>query len=141
MQYDDDLRKPELVQLVKSLHLPKKYVIDELAAEKGHQILRLPPYHCDLNPIELIWSQLKGLMRQRNQGGRLEALEKKLLVQCTENITPQLWESCCRHVTDLENDYWRKDGLLDDLDPVVVNIGSDSEDSDYNDDDDDDQTQ
>ena len=79
LQYDDDLRKLELVQLVKSLHLPKKYVIDELAAEKGHQILRLPPFHCDFNPIELIWSQLKGLMRQRNQGGRLEALEKLLV--------------------------------------------------------------
>ena len=42
-------------------------------------------------------------------------------------------------MTDLENDYWRKDSLLDDLDPAVVNIGSDSENSD--DDDDDDQTQ
>ena len=86
----------------------------------------LPPHHCDLNPTELTWSQLKGLMRHRSQCRRLEALEK-LPLPCSDEITPQLWERCCRHVEQLENDYWVKDGLLDDLDPVVVNVGSDSD--------------
>ena len=33
---------------------PKYYVIDQLATKYGHEVLRLPPYHCDLNPIELV---------------------------------------------------------------------------------------
>ena len=142
VQHDEDLRKPELVLLVKSLRLPKKYVIDELASQKGHQVLRLPPYYCDLNPIELIWSQLKGLMRQKNQGGRLEVLEKRLL-QCCDEISPLLWENCCRHVQQLETDYWIKDGPLDDIDPLIISVGSDrdsgsdeEDDSDDGDDDD-----
>ena len=28
-------------------------VIDKIAKKYGHEILRLPPYHCDLNAIEL----------------------------------------------------------------------------------------
>ena len=68
-------------------------------------------------------------MRQRNQCGRLEALEK-LPLPCSDQITPQLRESCCRHVEQLENDYWLKDGLLDYLDPVIVNVGSGTDNSD-----------
>jgi len=53
--------KPQLYALIKE-HKPRctKMVIDELAREQGHHVLRLPPYHCKLNPIELIWGQAKG---------------------------------------------------------------------------------
>ncbi|CAK1585278.1 unnamed protein product [Parnassius mnemosyne] len=34
-----------------------------MAAECGVTVLRLPPYHCELNPIELIWAQAKGYRR------------------------------------------------------------------------------
>jgi len=30
------------------------YVVDQVAKQAGHEILRLPPYHCDLNPIEMV---------------------------------------------------------------------------------------
>jgi transposase len=35
------------------------YKIDDMAKAMGHSVLRLPPYHCDLNPVELIWAQIK----------------------------------------------------------------------------------
>ena len=57
------------------------------------------------------------------------------MLQCSEEITPQLWENCCRHVKQLENDYWMKDDLLDDLDPVIVSVGSDRDSSSDDDDD------
>ncbi|XP_042150266.1 uncharacterized protein LOC121838232 [Ixodes scapularis] len=31
-----------------------KYKVDVMATDAGHTVLRLPPYHCELNPIELI---------------------------------------------------------------------------------------
>jgi transposase len=37
----------------------KSYLIDELALERGHEVIRLPPYHCRYNVIELIWAQVK----------------------------------------------------------------------------------
>jgi transposase len=32
----------------------KHYRIDQIAKEQGHEVVRLPPYQCDLNPIELV---------------------------------------------------------------------------------------
>ncbi|GLV45976.1 hypothetical protein CBL_02926 [Carabus blaptoides fortunei] len=29
---------------------PRRYVVDELIQAHGHQVLRLPPYHCEFNP-------------------------------------------------------------------------------------------
>jgi hypothetical protein len=54
-----DMLKAQLYDLIK-LNKPKHkcYVIDQLLAEKGHTVFRLPPYHPDLNPIELIWANV-----------------------------------------------------------------------------------
>ena len=37
----------------------KMYELDQLANERGHEVIRLPPYHCHYNPIENVWSQVK----------------------------------------------------------------------------------
>ncbi|CAO4367631.1 unnamed protein product [Caenorhabditis nigoni] len=39
------------------------YEIDDWASKQDVEILRLPPYHCFWNPIELLWSQLKQHLR------------------------------------------------------------------------------
>jgi transposase len=36
----------------------KTFTVDELIAANGHTVLRLPPYHPGLNPIELIWADI-----------------------------------------------------------------------------------
>ncbi|KAH7978032.1 hypothetical protein HPB49_004259 [Dermacentor silvarum] len=33
------------------------YHVDVVVKAAGHDVVRLPPYLCELNPIELIWSQ------------------------------------------------------------------------------------
>ena len=30
---------------------PPKYRVDDMIKDAGHIVLRLPPYHCELNPI------------------------------------------------------------------------------------------
>lgn len=30
------------------------YEIDDIIRDRGHKVVRLPPYRCDLDPIELI---------------------------------------------------------------------------------------
>lgn len=54
---------PVLLQIINE-NLPpiewkKKYAVDEMVASYGHVLLRLPPYHCVLNPIKMVWSQIK----------------------------------------------------------------------------------
>ena len=56
----------QCIQPYRRLPQFKKYIIDEMANQKGLQILRLPPYHCSLNPIELAWASLKWHVRKLN---------------------------------------------------------------------------
>ena len=33
----------------------------------GHEVVRLPVAHCELNPIEMAWSQVKGHVKRNNK--------------------------------------------------------------------------
>ena len=50
--------KRELYAIIKSNKLTPKYAVDEMAKAARHEVVRLPPYHCELNPIEMAWSQV-----------------------------------------------------------------------------------
>ena len=54
------MTKAKLYDLIK-LHKPqyKIFAIDCLLTEHGHTVIRLPPYHPDLNPIEKIWGTVR----------------------------------------------------------------------------------
>jgi transposase len=48
--------RPEFLALAKANKPEPQYIIDDIEKEKGHIILRLPPYHPELHPIELVLS-------------------------------------------------------------------------------------
>ena len=55
VEYPQKALKPEMWQLArKKASEEPKYRVDDLIKNHGHEVLRLPPYHCDLNPIERI---------------------------------------------------------------------------------------
>ncbi|XP_045452758.1 uncharacterized protein LOC123661864 [Melitaea cinxia] len=61
IDFDNKMLKAELIEIArhhKKAH--ERCVVDEMAAERRVTILRLPPYHCELNPIELVLAQVKG---------------------------------------------------------------------------------
>ena len=65
--FDDDAKKEVLITLI-NLHRPPKesqYSIDQILRAAGHPVMRLPPYHCELNPIELSWSYQKGYVERK----------------------------------------------------------------------------
>ena len=47
-------------------NIEKQYAIDYMAEKAGYSVLRLPPYCCILNPIELAWNRLKCHFRHLN---------------------------------------------------------------------------
>jgi transposase len=69
--FDKKLLRPELLALAKTNKPETQYIIDDIAKEKGHIILQLLPYHPDLNPIELVWAQLKKIVSSRNFNNKL----------------------------------------------------------------------
>ena len=52
---DEQMRKADLFSLIDSNRQKKiVYKIDNLIEKEGHEVLKLPPYHCDLNSIEFV---------------------------------------------------------------------------------------
>jgi len=62
-----DMTKAELYDLIK-MHKPQyeTFAIDCLLTEHGHTVIRLPPYHPDLNPTEKILGDLKTRIAAKN---------------------------------------------------------------------------
>ena len=54
-----DCLKPELVEILKKIAPEPSYAIDEIARSNGHEVIRTPFYHPELQPIETCWGAVK----------------------------------------------------------------------------------
>jgi len=127
--------KGALLSQVKTIHTEHdKYVIDEYAKDNNKTVLRLPPYHCELNPIELAWSSVKSYVRTHNSTFKLKDV-KELLERGVEHVTPEMWTNFVGHVVKEEEKFWTIDSITDDYmdeEPGrhILTIGDTSSDSD-----------
>lgn len=108
----------------------RKYIVDEMAAKLGHTVLRLPPYHCDLNPIELAWGYIKNNIARHNVSYTLGDVEK-LLNNNLDQTSAELWQGFIEHTRKVEEEMWKIDDIADffsdEQNQVIVTVGSDSE--------------
>lgn len=133
--FTPNMFKPELHKLVKrNKPLENPYKIDSILGNHGHTAIRLPPYHPDLNPIELIWAQLKHSVTKDNT-----TFDNKNIIDLTrqacQSIEKQQWTSVCEHVIKIEDEYLEREGLIDEMqDRFVINLDEDDDDDDDDDD-------
>ena len=111
--WSNDMLKVELLELCKTHRPLPTYVVDESLKQHGHTAIRLPPYHAELNSIELIWAMLKGKVARSNLTFKKKDV-KKLTEDAFESISPKDWASCCRHVKDVEKRFYSTDIAVDD---------------------------
>ncbi|CAK1586058.1 unnamed protein product [Parnassius mnemosyne] len=58
--FTSEMLMSQLYQLIKNnKDRFKTFSIDKIFKEHGHDVLRLPPYYPDLNPIEMAWAAIK----------------------------------------------------------------------------------
>lgn len=101
-----------------------------MAEEKNKVILRLPPYHCELNPIELIWAQVKNEVAANNKSFKLDEV-KNLLNDALLHVTATNWKNCVEHVIKEEEKMYKLDHIMDDLvEPLLISVGNSSDESD-----------
>lgn len=96
----ETIKKDQLLKFCALVNkkIPKKFIIDEYVAKNTcHEILRLPPYHCQYNPIELVWGIAKrfydkniGFAHEYNDAHTNEIWKKSL-----QHITPEVWKNIC----------------------------------------------
>lgn len=133
--FEEDLLKKELLAIVNlHKHLYTKYTVDEMAQKRGIIVLRLPPYHCELNPIELVWAQVKGFVARRNTTYKFEDV-KILFQQGVTAVNSEKWRSCVQHVMGEEEKFWNLDNILgDEVAPLIISLNEEESSTDYSED-------
>jgi hypothetical protein len=107
----------------------KTFKIDALPDEHGHSALRLPPYHPDLNPTELIWASNKEYVARKNVSFRLDDAIK-LAEKKSNIITKEEWSSWCNNARQCEQNYLRLEPIIDDIsEQIVINLQNGSDNS------------
>lgn len=108
----------EIVKRIKPRY--NEYVIDEYVKEHNRVILQLPPYHCELNPIELAWLVVKNHVKMNNTAFELQDVDK-LLHDGIGRCTPEMWKNFIQHTILEENKLWEIDFVVEE---VMENMGS-----------------
>ncbi|XP_063366293.1 uncharacterized protein LOC134654752 [Cydia amplana] len=128
IDYETYMSKEELMCLVDKYKPDPKYEVDEILKENGHEVLRLPPYHCDLNAIEQIWSLAKRKVGSINMGLTVKEVEKAISTEFG-TVTPEDWKKCTNHVLHVEQKYIERDGIITTLESFIINVTSDRDSS------------
>ena len=106
-----DLRADLFAKIVAAQ--PKTTYLTDVAAEaKGHEVVRFPVAHCELNPIELAWAHVKEYVRKNNQLFTMAEVQW-WTPDGIQAVTPDLWQKYVEHVRVVEDRYWEQDGLIE----------------------------
>lgn len=129
--------KFDLLKIVREIkHKYNLYVVDEEAKKQNKIVLRLPPYHCELNPIELAWSVVKQHVKANNTTFKINDV-RQLLNDGIQKVTPEMWSNFVSHTIKEEDKLWQIDYISDEMldeEPTshvltITGLTSDSENS------------
>lgn len=113
------------------------YAVDKIAAEYGHEVLRLPPYHCHFNPIELVWGVAKSYYDKEvgkisgNTESVFELWEKSL-----QQVPNDKWPDFVAHTDKIIKQAYLQEKVVDEVRPIIfsVNTGDSDEEEDFEED-------
>lgn len=133
---DTSQKKPDLVALLDSYVRSqggrsklRKYKVDLLASQYGVTVVRLPPYHCTLNPIEYYWGWLKAkLSKAATSGDKLTDFRRNAMKFISE-MTDVMQRAFFNRSLTVEMEFILKDRLVFiDVKPFVIPLdGNDSD--------------
>ncbi|XP_066958087.1 uncharacterized protein [Macrobrachium rosenbergii] len=116
----DGATRPELLLRCQQ-HRPKpQYTMDNIIREWGHEVVRLPPAHPELNAIDQVWACMKrhvcsSLHRFTRADLQARLEEAKLLV------THRVWASAVKRSRDFEDGYLSSDNIQEPVGHIIIN--------------------
>jgi transposase len=111
--WQEDMLKSELMELCARFAPVPEYQLDILATEHEMSILRTPPYHPELQPIETCWAVVKNYMAD-NCDFTMKGLRERL-PEAFEKVTPRTCQEIIAKVIEQEDKYWTEDEKLDEV--------------------------
>ena len=106
-----DCLKAELVEILRKIAPAPTYALDEIAGEQGHKIMRTPPYHPELQPIETCWAVLKNQIARNcdfTMSNLLEQLDKAF-----DGVTAKTCSGIINKIRRTEDKFWYEDIQLE----------------------------
>ncbi|CAB4446997.1 unnamed protein product [Rhizophagus irregularis] len=79
ISFSNELRKPELLELVQMHKEKVSFTYVEIAKQYSHEVFYTPPYYCELQPIEGIWTVVKGEIARSGLHSNLLSIQNTLL--------------------------------------------------------------
>jgi len=107
----DDCLKPELVEILKKIATEPLYAIDEIARSHGHEVIRTPPYHPELQPIETCWGVVKNHVARNcnfTMNNLIEQLDSGF-----DKVTAKTCVEIIAKVRKFEDEFWAEDLKID----------------------------
>jgi transposase len=113
ISYSSDCLKAELIDMLLKIVPAPTYAIDEIAKQYGHEVIRTPPYHPELQPIEICWGVLK------NEVGRhcdfsVSNLQTQLEL-AFQKVTTHTCAEIIKKTKKIEDKFWHDDVLLENM--------------------------
>jgi len=108
----DDCLKVELIEVLKKLAPEPTYEVDVMARKQRHEVVRTPPYHPELQPIEICWGVLKNEVARHcdfTMDNLMLQLEKAF-----DKVTAQTCQKIIKKIRTVEDDFWNEGTKLDD---------------------------
>lgn len=107
----EDCLKAELVEMLQRCAPKPTYALDELAREQGHEVVRTPPYHPELQPIEICWGVAKNEIA-RNCDFTMRGLEEQLEL-AFQKVTSEICKKIIKKIESVQDAFWKKDEKLE----------------------------
>ncbi|XP_068229080.1 uncharacterized protein [Palaemon carinicauda] len=119
--------RSELLLICQKNRPERRYEIDNNIREWGHEVVRLPPAHPELNAIEQVWGFMKRHVRSSLRRFTRSDLQDRL-EEARLSVTPEVWAGAVRQSRHFEEEYWESDNIRETVEPVIISLASDDED-------------
>lgn len=103
----EDCLKAELIEALNKKAPKPIYMIDEIASSYGHEVIRTPPYHPELQPIEICWGVVKNHVARKCDFTMLNLIDQ--LASGFRKVTAKTCSKIIAKVRKVEDKFWTED--------------------------------
>ena len=118
--------RPELLRLCQQNRPDPQYIVDNTIRQWGHEVVRLPPAHPELNAIEQVWGVMKRHVRSSLHRFTRADLQARL-EEARIRATKEVWKAAIQRSKEFERHYWSTDNIREPVGPVIVSFDSDDD--------------
>ena len=103
-----------------------RFALEDICEAHEHTVIRLTPYHCHLNPIEIAWAGIKSYIR--NEVATKATEGEKKIKEAVDSITQERWHKYCQHVKKEAAKLVENELIAEDIqDPIIIDLEADSD--------------